>query len=185
VNVPSLALVKGCKGCGAELPNTPEFFYRDRGRSDGLQAKCKPCKNGYFQTWLEPRREEVYEQNNRRNRKRYADTEYREKTLAYHKARARTPEGRADKKARKAKRAALQRQASGAHTAAEILQMVEDQGGLCAYCEVPLDGVYSVDHMIPLSRGGGNDWSNLAITCPPCNMRKHTRTAEEFLASSA
>jgi 5-methylcytosine-specific restriction endonuclease McrA len=180
VNDPSVAPLKVCKGCGAELPNTPEFFYRDRGRSDGLQGKCKPCKNGYFQNWLEPRREEVYEQN--RQYKRGYDQRNKERRGTYWREYVQTPHGKAIRKANKARRTALERTAPGDHTAAEILQMIADQGGLCAYCEVPLDGVYSVDHMIPLSRNGNNDWSNLAVTCPPCNMRKHTRTVEEFFA---
>ncbi len=43
--------------------------------------------------------------------------------------------------------------------------MIQDQSGVCAYCESTLNGNYHVDHMIPLSRGGRNTWSNLAITC--------------------
>lgn len=173
---------KVCKGCGAELPNTPEFFYRDKGRKDGLQAKCKPCKNTYFQNWLEDNKEETYAANNRRSRERYADPEYREKVLTYHKEYIRTPEGRATKKAAKARQSAIAWSAPGEHTAAEILQMIEDQGGLCAYCENPLEGEYEVDHMLPFCKGGGNDWPNLAVVCPPCNKHKHTQTAEEFFA---
>lgn len=69
----------------------------------------------------------------------------------------------------------------GFYTFNEIWQMYEDQQGLCAYCETPLFGTYHIDHMLPLSRGGRNDWVNLAITCPPCNMQKHDKTAEEFM----
>jgi hypothetical protein len=34
-----------CKTCGEEKPRTPEHFYRDLGRSDGLRARCKTCAN--------------------------------------------------------------------------------------------------------------------------------------------
>jgi 5-methylcytosine-specific restriction endonuclease McrA len=70
--------------------------------------------------------------------------------------------------------------ADGSHTSEEVQQMLEDQGRLCAYCESPLNGHYHVDHMLPLSRGGRNDWTNLAVTCRICNLSKGSVTAEEF-----
>ena len=58
--------------------------------------------------------------------------------------------------------------------------MARDQRGVCDYCESVLNGNYHVDHMIPLSRGGRNDWSNLAVTCGDCNRFKGAMTTEEF-----
>lgn len=78
-------------------------------------------------------------------------------------------------------RKARKRDAEGEHTAEEVMQMYEDQDGLCAYCERELNGEFHVEHMIPLCRGGSNDWSNLAISCPECNMRKRDKTAVEFM----
>ncbi len=72
--------------------------------------------------------------------------------------------------------------AKGSHTPDELFQMYEDQQGLCAYCETPMFGNYSVDHMLPISRGGSNDWSNLAIVCVSCNSRKAAKTVEEFVS---
>lgn len=62
-----------------------------------------------------------------------------------------------------------------------VIQMYDDQQGLCAYCEAPLFGNYHVDHMLPLSKGGEHRWSNLAITCPHCNLSKGVQAAEEFM----
>ncbi len=48
----------------------------------------------------------------------------------------------------------------------------------CQYCgeaELPL----TLDHVIPLSRGGGHDWTNLVTSCVACNNRKGDRTPEE------
>jgi 5-methylcytosine-specific restriction endonuclease McrA len=64
--------------------------------------------------------------------------------------------------------------ADGVHTSEEIDQMVRDQQDVCAYCESALNGNYHVDHMIPLSRGGRNDRSNLAVTYGSCNRSKGT-----------
>ncbi len=36
------------------------------------------------------------------------------------------------------------------------------------------------DHLIPLSRGGGNEWTNVVAACGPCNTRKGNRLPEEI-----
>ena len=82
----------------------------------------------------------------------------------------------------KRNRRAILREAEGRHTHAEVWQMYEDQQGLCAYCETPLFGTFHVDHIIPVTKGGRNDWTNLAVTCPLCNMSKSDRTVEDFMA---
>ena len=49
----------------------------------------------------------------------------------------------------------------------------------CAYCQaenVPMQ----IEHIVPRSRGGSNRISNLTLACAPCNLKKGTRTAEEF-----
>lgn len=38
---------------------------------------------------------------------------------------------------------------------------------------------FTVDHMIPRSRGGGNTWGNTACACRWCNGRKGNRTPHE------
>lgn len=68
----------------------------------------------------------------------------------------------------------------GAHTADDIEQLYEEQTGLCAYCACELKGVYEVDHMTPLSRGGSNGRENLALACVFCNRSKNSDTVEEF-----
>ncbi|WP_166397282.1 HNH endonuclease [Rubrobacter marinus] len=76
---------------------------------------------------------------------------------------------------------AQQAAAEGSHTAEEVAQMYRDQDGLCAYCEAELEGVFHVEHMVPLSRSGDDGWWNIALACPPCNLGKGRRTAEEFV----
>lgn len=88
----------------------------------------------------------------------------------------------ASAKARDARRRAREREAEGDHTAAEVLEMLRDQGEVCAYCEQPLNGAYAVEHMTPLARGGRNDWPNLAVTCRLCNLRKGTKTITEYFS---
>jgi hypothetical protein len=46
----------------------------------------------------------------------------------------------------------------------------------CAYC--PKKG-RTIDHIIPRSRGGANDWMNTVTACFSCNNRKDDKTPEE------
>ena len=47
----------------------------------------------------------------------------------------------------------------------------------CVYCGSNKD--LTLDHVIPKSRGGGNEWTNLATSCFKCNLRKGNRTPDE------
>jgi 5-methylcytosine-specific restriction endonuclease McrA len=40
----------------------------------------------------------------------------------------------------------------------------------------------TIDHLLPLSRGGTNASKNLVASCARCNFRKNVKTAEEFSA---
>lgn len=44
---------------------------------------------------------------------------------------------------------------------------------ICFYCECSLtESTYSIDHVIPLSRGGWNFRDNKVLCCLPCNNAK-------------
>jgi len=74
----------------------------------------------------------------------------------------------------------IRRSAKGSFTAEDIKDLYATQGGRCYYCSVSIEESYHIDHMQPLSRGGRNDVSNICLACVPCNLSKHTKTAEEF-----
>jgi 5-methylcytosine-specific restriction endonuclease McrA len=38
---------------------------------------------------------------------------------------------------------------------------------------------FTIDHILPVSRGGRNTWGNTACACPLCNQRKGNRTPHE------
>jgi hypothetical protein len=51
---------------------------------------------------------------------------------------------------------------------------------ICQYCVIdftPRD--LTIDHVIPRSRGGTNDWVNCVTSCESCNSRKANRTPQE------
>jgi 5-methylcytosine-specific restriction endonuclease McrA len=54
----------------------------------------------------------------------------------------------------------------------------------CQYCgrhrrELKGREFLTRDHVVPLSRGGGNDWGNVVAACSPCNNRKGNRLPRE------
>lgn len=49
----------------------------------------------------------------------------------------------------------------------------------CPYC--PSTDNLSIDHILPLSRGGTHTEDNVELVCLPCNIRKGTKTKEEFI----
>lgn len=79
------------------------------------------------------------------------------------------------------------RKKNGGELSLERIQMVyEDNikqyGTLTCYlCKNPIEfGKDHLEHKIPLSREGTNEYSNLGISCQTCNCRKHNKTEIEF-----
>lgn len=54
-----------------------------------------------------------------------------------------------------------------------VAQLLEAQGGRCAYCERPLEPrEATADHVIPRKDGGSDDILNLVAACARCNSQK-------------
>lgn len=55
--------------------------------------------------------------------------------------------------------------------------------GICGICKEPLDpSNYTLDHIIPLSRGGNHTYNNIHVAHGICNSRKQNLTLEEYNA---
>ena len=48
--------------------------------------------------------------------------------------------------------------------------------GLCGYCRKRGE---NIDHIVPRSRGGKNEWENVVWACKPCNDRKADKLLSE------
>lgn len=52
----------------------------------------------------------------------------------------------------------------------------------CYYCEKKIsDKEATMDHIVPLSRGGKSNHGNIVVACKACNTAKGDLTAAEFL----
>ena len=67
--------------------------------------------------------------------------------------------------------------------------VLERDGWQCVFCGIVMGEKrngrflnkydFTIDHIIPKSRGGANTWGNTACACGPCNNRKANRTPHE------
>jgi 5-methylcytosine-specific restriction endonuclease McrA len=81
-----------------------------------------------------------------------------------------------------AKRRAIRRNAPIGSVSPDISdQLQEKQRDRCACCRASLRGVFHLDHIQPLSKGGAHADDNLQLLCPPCNQAKHAKDPIDFM----
>jgi 5-methylcytosine-specific restriction endonuclease McrA len=177
---------KRCSKCGVDKPLSE--YYKNKNRSGGIAAYCKPCAHEYRQENID--------------RLRRADAEYKaarkEQRLAYNRewtARNREKYSSYQREYRKANRVqmnaakrewskahpefnvrrshqrrVLRRANGGSYTIAEWRALCARYDYRCLCCgeQKPL----TVDHVIPVVGGGSNNIENLQPLCAVCNIRK-------------
>jgi 5-methylcytosine-specific restriction endonuclease McrA len=67
----------------------------------------------------------------------------------------------------------------GSHTLDQLIEKFARLGNVCFYCGN--SGKLTIDHDVPLSRGGTDDIDNILPACKRCNCRKHDKTSSEFI----
>lgn len=83
--------------------------------------------------------------------------------------------------ARNAARRARIINAEGRYTPADIRAKLELQEFTCFWCDADVSGgKHTVDHYIPLNRGGTNHPANIVIACKTCNCTKRDMLPDEF-----
>ncbi len=55
----------------------------------------------------------------------------------------------------------------------------------CAYCSKDLKNKSTVDHFLPVSKGGVNTIDNLVPACKSCNCKKHNKDPFQFIKLDA
>jgi len=127
-------------------------FYKDRSKPDGHTYDCKACRKVYYEV-------------------------NRDVRLAYQKEYEQTAKGRevrrkVGSKRRTLKLGAIVGDVNGA-------AVYERSGHVCIYCGATTD--LTLDHIVPLVRGGAHSEENLVVACRRCNSSKSDKPLVQWL----
>lgn len=177
---------KICTACRQSKPVS--CFHKDRGRRDGLFSWCKECAKEKRNVEARRKASSKWHANNPDAIRKIAARSYKKRAVRLRELsrlwRKNNPDRlRVQVKAwRKAnpdkyqaivqRRRAAQRNARGFATGGQIKARIDYYGGLCYLCGDPYQ---SVDHVIPLARGGTAWAANIRPACLRCNSKKGAR----------
>jgi len=176
----TIPLFRICSVCNKELPNTPDFFRRTH-YPFLLRRQCHDCENAYKRDYHRKHKEEEHEKN-RVWRADHPRTEYYRQYGKEHNAKRQVqkrqryhanPKNKEVQMVHNRTRKFRLRGAGGHHSVYDIRKQYTNQNGCCYWCSKELNGVYQVDHVIPITRGGTNWPDNLVVACSFCNISKH------------
>lgn len=87
------------------------------------------------------------------------------------------------RRVREARRRARKMKGSGSYTKEDVVSLLREQRGRCAYCRKDITKQYAVDHVVPVRLGGSSNRSNLQLTCRICNSSKGGKHPIDFARS--
>lgn len=166
-----------CSNCKQTKSIDAFWRYMKGDGTYGFKSTCKDCARASHARWSSNNRDHV---NQYQRDRLHADPDRFDKThrvLPGKKLEFQSLETRRVKAV-----ASQQRQRTSEPTTPETDALVEAIHRLhppCVYCGSTEHT--TVDHDIPISRGGKHDTSNIFPACLPCNDEKCDMTAEEFL----
>lgn len=154
-----------CQDCGATQAQMP---IKD--------ARCAPCRRAYStdksRRWVQANPEK-----NREKSKRFRDSNLERSLERTRQWRLNNPDkNRASEIAHGQKRQAQKRANGGYFSAKQFLELCTLYDHRCLCCGE--EAALSADHIVPLSKGGSNDITNIQPLCLPCNQRKCAKTID-------
>ncbi len=185
-------ITRECTACGIVLPITE--FYKHKGGKYGVRSVCKGCSDFEHAVWYKANREHVKEhdaQYRKDNSERIAETQKtylknnqehtritKAKWYQVNRIHARVVSRNHSKthpemhRVRQRNRVARVKGAPGnGWSKKEEMQLIDDYCGRCAYCGNKLEEV-TMDHVIPITRGGVHSIENIVPACLSCNSSK-------------
>jgi 5-methylcytosine-specific restriction endonuclease McrA len=175
-------------------------FYRNKSSKDGYQNYCKTCNDLVNKKYCDSNREKVlqiyqnyhkthkeqevenyqewYKKN--KNKKVQYCKEYYQNNIEYMKDKTKrwVKDNYQQKLIYSQNRRAMLLNAPGKFTKENFDIKYQEQDGKCFYCNE--EKKLTIDHKIPLSRGGSNWPENIVLACLTCNCSKNDKTFEEF-----
>lgn len=175
-----------CTKCMERLPNSS--FHKDKNASDGLRAMCKKCRIEHVKGWY---KENLVERRMKQTTRRRNNIEVERTKDNERYARDR------EKRIALATEHSHRRKARKLNTVVEkgisILSLKKIHGTKCYYCQKEMDfskgvgrkfnnDMATIEHLIPLSRGGEHTFANTVLACRFCNISRGAKSQEDFEA---
>lgn len=173
-----------CSECEKRLPI--KEFHKDKTATDGFRSKCKKCRIKIVQKWYlkdvskrrkvaSDRRKKDPEKSRKQDLERYERDREKRIGLATQHSHIR--------KARK-KKTKIEKGISK-------LSLKKIHGTKCYYCGKEMDfsvgagrkfnrDMATIEHLIPLARGGEHTFKNTVLACRYCNISKNAKSEAEF-----
>lgn len=189
---------KICTKCKVEQPLAN--FCKDQTRKDGLHLWCRDCRSARSKSYYRENVDKIAEhinayRNLNRDKVRACNNAYYEKRRDELRIKHREYNRRHSEELKEKNRAMRKvtkgywrswnrhhiDKARGTHTQKDVLELYENQNGKCYWCGKAVGEKYHADHVVPISKGGRNDKSNLVISCVTCNLRKFNKMPEDWM----
>lgn len=150
---------KRCAKCGETKTLTE--FYKNTNRKDGLDNQCGQCRREMRASRIDSARassrawKKSHEAESREIQRKWRQTPNGKRYASHHNRLRRANTGRGD------------------ITPAQMFELYDRQKH-CAYCNRRFTAqlLPTIDHVIPLSKGGLHTINNLVLACKSCNCRK-------------
>lgn len=179
-----------CKACGVAKESAA--FHKDGGSPSGYRSQCKQCRASQMAIYLESNKDRIHAY--QRSRRIEQPEVVRALDLARY-------ERDKDKRIALASDNVRLRRARIAGILSDpnltTIRLREIHGDLCCYCDIEMDFIRgkrgegiapnraTLEHVLPVSRGGTHTFDNAALACHRCNVSKNSKTVEEFEAWKA
>lgn len=172
-------LLKICKKCN--LSKDLSNFRKDKSRWDGLYAWCKKCSSIKDNKFYLKNRDKKLKQQKASYSELIKAPEKKIKISIHSKKSYLKRKLTFKKRAQDLKRRALLINANKNFkiTNEVIDKLIKKFGKICVYCNKSLND-FTIDHMLPLCRGGDNSFNNLTISCKSCNSSKGKKLLGEW-----
>ncbi len=173
-----------CALCEKRLPISE--FHKDKTATDGYRSRCKKCRIKHVKGWYEENKER---QSLREKIRRKSDPEkYAEKEAERY---VRDREKRINLATEHSHRRKARKLKTVIEKGISKRALKKKFGTKCYYCQKEMDfsvgtgrkfnrDMATIEHLIPLARGGEHTWENTVLACRHCNISKNAKTEQEF-----
>lgn len=166
--------MKTCTKCGITKPETDFYFRKDNNK---YRNECKDCTKKFkAQRESKPGVKEERARKERERRKLHKDrinATLKKQRSTYLKEKVKMQNANNSHKRRVITKDGT--------TTAELIEWKSTQIPICVYCGATHN--LSIDHIVPLSKGGTHTTDNLALACLSCNYSKNNTSLIYWMAT--